>query len=148
MREEFQLLVLAFFSTLILTVSATSYFGDDTCSEPLVYRAKLSATSHLQGRTAQDAVIESGTAWTPENSDFRESLTIDLREIQNVTEIATRGRSHSNDYVKEYTISFGFNGLDYALFKESDGSAKLDHAGLHQRTTTISHFSSTLGELL
>ena len=66
-----------------------------------------------------------GTAWAPENSDFRETLTIDLGEIKNVTRIATRGRSHSQGFVKEYTISFGFNGLDYALFKENDGNAKV-----------------------
>jgi hypothetical protein len=69
--------------------------------------------------------VIAGTAWAPENSDFRESLTIDLGEIKNVTRIATRGRSHSQGFVKEFTISFGFNGEDYALFKENDGNAKV-----------------------
>lgn len=66
-----------------------------------------------------------GTAWSPGNNDFREGLIIDFHEVKNVTQILTKGRAHSQDFTKEYTISFGFNGLDYAVFKENDGNAKV-----------------------
>lgn len=40
----------------------------------------------------------------------------------NVTRIDTQGRSHSSEYVMEYSISYGTNGLDYADYKEPGGS--------------------------
>nr|CAI5863793.1 unnamed protein product [Callosobruchus analis] len=39
----------------------------------------------------------------------------------NVTRIWTQGRSHTSEYVMEYTISYGTNGQDYADYKESGG---------------------------
>lgn len=40
----------------------------------------------------------------------------------NVTRIWTQGRPHSNEYVMEFSISYGTNGLDYADYKESGGN--------------------------
>uniref|UniRef100_T1IDW1 F5/8 type C domain-containing protein n=1 Tax=Rhodnius prolixus TaxID=13249 RepID=T1IDW1_RHOPR len=41
-----------------------------------------------------------------------------------VTSIATQGRPHSSEYTMEYTISYGTNGLDYAMYKEQGGYTK------------------------
>ncbi|PSN48824.1 Neurexin-4 [Blattella germanica] len=68
--------------------------------------------------------IESGNAWTASSSDFDQYLIVDLGIVRNVTHIATQGRPHSSEYVMEYTISYGTNGLDYAVYKEPGGNAK------------------------
>jgi hypothetical protein len=44
--------------------------------------------------------------------------------VKNITEIGTMGRS-GLEFVKEYTISFAVNGLDYSVYKENDGSNKV-----------------------
>lgn len=43
----------------------------------------------------------------------------------NVTGIATQGRNSPKEYVMEYGISYGSNGLDYADYREVDGSTKV-----------------------
>lgn len=65
---------------------------------------------------------QGGNAWSAEENDFGQQLIIDLGEIMNVTRIWTRGRPHSNEYVMEYSISYGTNGLEYADYKESGGN--------------------------
>nr|CAG4640603.1 EOG090X00DN [Eulimnadia texana] len=52
-------------------------------------------------------------------------LIFDLGGVMNITAIATRGRDASTEYVVEYGISYGSNGLDYADYKENDGSTKM-----------------------
>jgi len=43
----------------------------------------------------------------------------------NVTGIATQGRNSPKEFVREYGISYGSNGLDYADYREIDGSTKV-----------------------
>ena len=52
-------------------------------------------------------------------------MTIDLGDIMNVTGIATQGRNSPKEFVREYGISYGSNGLDYADYREIDGSTKV-----------------------
>jgi len=66
-----------------------------------------------------------GNAWTAGSSDFGQYLIIDLGQVMNITALATQGRSLQNEYVMEYRISYGTNGLDYVDFKEEDGHAKV-----------------------
>ena len=66
-----------------------------------------------------------GSAWTAKNQDFGQLLTFDLGDVRNVTAISTQGRSAPEEYVIEYGISYGSNGLDYADFREVDGSTKV-----------------------
>lgn len=68
---------------------------------------------------------EAGTSWTAKNSDFAQQLVIDLGNIRNISRIALQGRPHSTEYVTEFTISYGYNGLDYAEFKEPGGNVKV-----------------------
>lgn len=67
-----------------------------------------------------------GNAWTASSSDFDQHLIIDLGQVMNVTSLATQGRPHSSEYVMEYGISYGTNGLDYADYKEEDGNVKVN----------------------
>ncbi|KAL2720327.1 neurexin-4 isoform X2 [Vespula squamosa] len=66
-----------------------------------------------------------GNAWTASSSDFGQYLTIDLGQVMNITAVATQGRAHKNEYVMEYGISYGTNGLDYVDFKEESGNTKV-----------------------
>lgn len=43
----------------------------------------------------------------------------------NITRIWTKGRPFSNEYVMEYQISYGTNGLDYAFYKDSEGDTRV-----------------------
>lgn len=67
-----------------------------------------------------------GSAWTASSSDFGQYFIIDLGQIMNITAVATQGRAVQNEYVMEYVISYGTNGLDYVEFKEEDGNIKVN----------------------
>ncbi|KAI5723877.1 hypothetical protein M8J76_012129 [Diaphorina citri] len=64
-------------------------------------------------------------AWSAQNSDFGQYLIMDLGQPMNVTGIATQGRAHGTEYVLEYAISYGSNGLDYADYKDAGGNIKM-----------------------
>lgn len=42
-----------------------------------------------------------------------------------ITKIETQGRAHSFEFVKEYSILYAVNELDYSYYKENDGSNKV-----------------------
>lgn len=69
--------------------------------------------------------FKAGTSWTAKNSDFVQRLTIDLGSIRNITGISIQGRPHSTEFVTEYIISYGYNGLDFIDYKESGGHTKV-----------------------
>ncbi|KAG5310309.1 NRX4 protein, partial [Acromyrmex insinuator] len=97
---------------------------DDECIFPLLDRAQITATSSLSERGPNNARLHGGNAWTASSSDFGQYLIIDLGQVMNITAVATQGRSVQNEYVMEYRISYGTNGLDYVDYKEEDGHAK------------------------
>ncbi|KAK4880883.1 hypothetical protein RN001_004202 [Aquatica leii] len=66
-----------------------------------------------------------GNAWTANNNDFEQNLIFDLGQVTNVTRVWTQGRPHSNEYVTEYSVSYGSNGYDYIDYKESGGDTML-----------------------
>lgn len=68
---------------------------------------------------------KAGTSWTAQSSDFGQNLIIDLGNVRNITRIAIQGRPHSTEYVTEFTISYGYNGLDFTYFRESGGNFKV-----------------------
>lgn len=70
-------------------------------------------------------IFQAGTSWTAKNSDFQQKLTIDLGSIRNITAIAIQGCPLNDEYVTEYTISYGSNGIDYADFLEPGGNIKV-----------------------
>lgn len=45
--------------------------------------------------------------------------------MKNITRIATQGRAHSQEFVQEYHISYGSNGLDYVRYKAPGGEVKV-----------------------
>ncbi|KAG7191157.1 hypothetical protein KM043_007179 [Ampulex compressa] len=58
----------------------------------------------------------------------------------NITSIATQGRAHQNEYVMEYGISYGTNGLDYVDFKEEDGNIKMFKGNIDGDTIKLNKF--------
>ncbi|XP_014218966.1 neurexin-4 isoform X2 [Copidosoma floridanum] len=108
----------------LLAFGAAAY-DYDYCSYPLLDRAQLKASSSLPERGPSNARLYGPNAWTAHSSDFSQYLTIDLGQTMNITAISTQGRANNNEYVMEYGISYGTNGLDYVDFKDSDGSVKM-----------------------
>jgi len=110
------------------------------CRQPLYQRSNVSASSELTGRTAQDARLHSGSAWSAKESDFYQYLVFDLGQVMNVTAIVTQGRLHTDDFVEEFRIQYGTNGRDFTDYKEVDGHPKLFDAnidGLGEKRNTF-----------
>ncbi|CAK9823551.1 Nrx-IV [Anthophora retusa] len=110
----------------VLAIASNSFtFAYDECNEPLLDRAQLTATTSLPNRGPKNARLNGRNAWTASSSDFGQYLIIDLGHVTNITAVATQGRAVQNEYVMEYGISYGTNGLDYVDFKEEDGNVKM-----------------------
>ncbi|CAH1403187.1 unnamed protein product [Nezara viridula] len=111
---------------IFFVISFNLVLGDYyECNEPLLENAQLSATSSLRERGPENARLDEGSAWTARDSDFDQALVVDLGEVRKITGIATQGRPHSMEFTREYTISYGSNGLDYAQYKEPSGNIKM-----------------------
>lgn len=83
-------------------------------------------------------------AWTASESDFDQNLIIDLGTVKNVTRIWTQGRAHSQEFVQEYHISYGSNGLDFVGYKAAGGEIKVSTNSQNNLLTNgeiIKHFS-------
>ncbi|KAK2575769.1 hypothetical protein KPH14_007155 [Odynerus spinipes] len=74
------------------------------------------------------------------SSDFDQYLIIDLGQVMNITAVATQGRAHKNEYVMEYGISYGTNGLDYVDFKEESGNIKMFKGNTNGDTIKLNKF--------
>jgi contactin associated protein-like 2 len=48
-----------------------------------------------------------------------------LGSTKNVTRVSIQGRPHHSEYVSEFSVSYGYNGLDYADYKEPGGNTKV-----------------------
>lgn len=120
--------------------ATTRAFDFDSCSNPLIERAHLKATTSLPERGPSNAILYGTNAWTASSSDFSQYLIIDLGQTMNITAIATQGREHHNEYVNEYSISYGTNGLDYADYKETDGNTKMFKGNRDGDGVQLNHF--------
>lgn len=52
-------------------------------------------------------------------------MIVDLGAVYNITSIDVQGRPFSGEHVTEFSISYGYNGLDYADYKEPGGNIKV-----------------------
>jgi hypothetical protein len=57
-----------------------------------------------------------------------------LGQTRNITRIAIQGRHNQNEYVSEFRISYGYNGLVYADFKEPGGNTKVIYYVYYEAT--------------
>ncbi|XP_076366495.1 neurexin-4 isoform X2 [Tachypleus tridentatus] len=108
----------------LLHISIAS--AEASCNEALLKDASLSATSFLsEERRPEKARLYGGGAWTARNSDFSQYLILDLQEKKNITAIATQGRPYTSEFVQEYQLEYGNNGLDYTEYKDKEGNTRL-----------------------
>ncbi|CAG9559489.1 unnamed protein product [Danaus chrysippus] len=129
--------ILLFCYTLSCTKAELArYYYDYECNEPLIEGAKLTATSSLRDRGPENAKLLGLNAWTASENDFDQQLIIDLGTVKNITRVATQGRQHSQEFVQEYHISYGTNGLDYVMYKAPGGEVKM-FEGNHDGNTIV-----------
>ncbi|XP_049869625.1 neurexin-4 [Pectinophora gossypiella] len=121
----YYLFVLLCYSITKSDADSVKYYYDYECNEPLVATSKLTATSSLRDRGPENAKLYGLNAWTASESDFDQQLIIDLGTVKNITRVATQGRAHSQEFVQEYHISYGSNGLDYVQYKAAGGEVKM-----------------------
>ena len=68
---------------------------------------------------------EGPSAWTAGQSDFGQYLVIDLGEKMNITSISTQGKPYTSEYVQEFRIEFGYDGQDFAPYRDKFGNFKV-----------------------
>ncbi|KYN43175.1 Neurexin-4 [Trachymyrmex septentrionalis] len=127
-----------------VVASSLAYYNDDECLFPLLDRAQITATTSLPERGPNNARLHGGNAWTASSSDFGQYLIIDLGQVTNITAVATQGRLVHNEYVMEYRISYGTNGLDYVDYKEEDGHAKMFKGNIDGDSIKLNKFDVSI----
>ncbi|KAL7307938.1 hypothetical protein TKK_0000030 [Trichogramma kaykai] len=127
-------------SGLLFLATTCRAYDYDYCGYPLLEKAILKATTSDTERGANNARLYGPNVWMSQVSDFGQYLTIDLRQVMNITSIATQGRAHYNQFVQEYSISYGTNGLDYSDFKDVDGNVKMFKGNRDGDTVKINKF--------
>jgi len=108
--------------------SAERHLSDspyNLCRQPLFHRSNVTASSEMHERMANDGRLHSGSAWSAKDSDINQFIMFDLGKKMNVTTIITQGRSHTNEYVREFRIQYGTNGQDFKDYKDVDGMPRL-----------------------
>lgn len=135
-------------SMVIVAMCAKSIvpaFSDDSCNEPLLDKARLSASSEYgRYRNADAAHLDSTSAWTASQSDFAQYLIIDLGKKYNITSISSQGRAYSSEYVMEYRVDYGYDGQDFAPYRDRNGNIKIFDANTDDNTVVDNKFEAPL----
>lgn len=134
---------------ILISIVVTSCFSlailADDCNEPLSKNARISASSeYSQFRNVEAAHLDSTSAWTAGQSDFSQFLIVDLGKKYNVTSISTQGRAYASEYVMEYKIDYGYDGQDFAPYRDKNGNIKIFDANTDDKTTVVNIFDSPL----
>ena len=58
-----------------------------------------------------------GGAWSSQTNDLNQWLQVDFRRSNIITGISTQGRYDRDQFVKNYTISFGDDGKQFHVYK-------------------------------
>ena len=130
---------------LLATVAASLSRAEDDCNEPLLSHAKLSASSEYNRfRGADAAQLDSTSAWTAGQSDFSQYLIVDLGKKFNITGISTQGRAYATEYVMEYRIDYGYDGQDFAPYRDKNGNIKIFDGNSDDKSTQENKFDAPL----
>ncbi|XP_057341760.1 neurexin-4 isoform X1 [Microplitis mediator] len=125
---------------ILLTALAVTTAYDYECNTPLLDRAQLHATSYMKDREPQQARLYSEKSWTASSSDAKQYFMIDLGQVMNVSSIVTKGRENHGEYVMEYSISYGFNNLDYIPYKDENGNNKMFKGNVNAESIKLNRF--------
>lgn len=60
-------------------------------------------------------------AWSPRSSSYDHHITVDLGHRHEIRSIATQGRSHTNEFVTEYTVQYSDDGQAWSSYVGRDG---------------------------
>lgn len=135
-------------TTFILIVSLfikLTYCDEDDCREALLSQARLSAsTEYNRDRGASFAILGSNSAWTAGQSDFSQYLIVDLGKKFNITSISSQGRAYSSEYVMEYRVDYGYDGQDFAPYRDRNGNIKIFDANSDDKSVVENRFDSPL----
>lgn len=119
--------------------------ADDSCNEPLLANSRISASSELNRyRNAEAAQLDSSSAWTAGQSDFAQYLVVDLGKKYNISSISSQGRAYAGEYVMEYRVDYGYDGQDFAPYRDKNGNIKIFDANIDDRNTVENKFDSPL----
>ncbi|CAH1101756.1 unnamed protein product [Psylliodes chrysocephalus] len=94
----------------------------------------------IHSKNKWDIFYLGANAWSARESDFEQYFIFDLGQPMNITRIWTQGRPFSNEFVMEYRISFGSNGLDYSPYREAGGEAMMFAANVDGDTVHKNEF--------
>lgn len=146
-RDNTNLLNCTVFILIIIFIGSlpTPLKADDNCNEPLLSQARLTASSEYgRFRNPDAARLDSSSAWTAGQSDFSQYLIVDLGKKFNVTSISTQGRAYASEYVIEYRIEYGYDGQDFAPYRDRNGNVKIFEANTDDKTTVVNKFDAPL----
>lgn len=133
------------FLYIILTLTIKPASSDDACNDPLLGGSRLSSSSDYSPfRNADAAHLDSTSAWTAGQSDFAQYLIVDLGKKFNITSISTQGRAFASEYVMEYRVDYGYDGQDFAPYRDKNGNIKIFDANTDDRSTVDNRFDSSL----
>ena len=63
-------------------------------------------------------------AWTAQKNDVFQFLQVNFGDWTKVTRVAIQGRQDANQWVKSFSLSYGYDPIFFKVFKE-DGSEKV-----------------------
>ena len=97
----------------------------DPCNVPLgiedkrITNGQLSASSYYNHYLAPwHGRLNHRWSWSVRHRNNRQWLQVNFQEIYRIRGIATQGRQDANQWVKNYALSYGLNGVDFAPYKE------------------------------
>lgn len=71
-------------------------------------------------------IISGELAWSAQQNNYYQYLSVEFPERQNVTKIATQGKQNTREYVTEYILQYSDNADVWITFRDYSGHAKVD----------------------
>lgn len=139
--------LLAFALVVSLTSCVSSGDSSSSCNEPLsLDNARLFASSELsRDRSASEArELHSPSSWTAGQQDFSQYLIVDLGKKYNLTSLSTQGRAFSREYVTEFRVDYGFDGKDFAPYRDKNGNIRIFDGNTNDKGVSASIFDTPL----
>jgi len=130
---------------VIFLASLQQILGEENCNEPLLGKARLTASSEYNRyRNADAAHLDSTSAWTAGQSDFSQYLIVDLGQKYNITSISSQGRAYASEYVMEFRVDYGYDGQDFAPYRDKNGNIKIFEANTDDKSVVDNKFDAPL----
>ncbi|GIX94553.1 SCO-spondin, partial [Caerostris darwini] len=102
----------------------------------------LKASSSRSSLTGPDAArfknYETRKAWTPEDSNEKQFIEIDLGQVRGVYGIITKGKDSSKEWVSSYQLLYSKNGNSYSYYQDEADKNKV-FSGNFDGTTEVKH---------